>query len=97
MALEAGAEAVGTAFDLSGILAPLGAILQVGAAVWGGYETAKSITDASSATTDEDAQNKIAEQKTALQKTIANQQFVGANVTPDLSSVTSGAVTAGAF
>ena len=90
-------EAAGAALDATGVLAPLGVLLQIGGAIFGGVETAKSIVDASSATSDENAQNALAEQKNAIQKNIANQRFVGANVTPGLSSTTANAVTSGAF
>ena len=91
------AEGVSVGLDSTGILAPLGVLLGIGAAIFGGVETAKSAADASAATTDEDAQNALAQQKNAIQKNIANQRFVGANVTPGLSSTTANAVTSGAF
>ena len=97
VAVEAGTEVAGAALDSTGILAPLGILLQVGGAIFGGVETAKAAMDEKSMTSDENVQNTIAEQKNAIQKNIANQQFIGANVTPGLSSITANAVTSGAF
>ena len=97
VAVEAGTEVAGAALDSTGILAPLGLLLQVGGAIFGAVETAKSAMDEKSMTSSEDAQNALAQQKNAIQKNIASQQFVGANVTPGLSTTTANAVTSGAF
>ena len=98
-AVETGVQIAGAALDSTAILAPLGILLEIGGAIFGGVEAAEQSTD----NLDSDASKALADQSQASDQIskakaqVAQQHFTGANVMPSLDTTTLQNVTSAAF
>jgi len=101
-ATEVGLETAGGIADASGIGAIVGIGLQIaGAAVAIGTtvsdSTSNPTSDESELDADEQKEDSLKNQELTDQAAVAKEQFTGANITPDMSSLTLQNVTSGSF
>ena len=104
--IEAGVQVAGAALDSTGILAPIGILLEIGGGIFAGVEAAEQSTDnpnsdASIALGDKtqmaSLQSQASDQISKAKAQVAQQHFTGANVMPSLDTTTLQNVTSAAF
>lgn len=95
--VTAATEAVGAGLDATGILAPIGVLLQLGGLAAGIYQGVKDGQDDSQINLKEDLENQAKQSEDKMKSLVNDQTFSGFSVAPGLTSTVSQGVTTTSF